>query len=325
MLGNLFSIHDIPLFVDKLRQRRLGHLLPNLLRGRSIKSWNHLSCETRNWWDIPAVMARWNRMVTGDPGVEYLAHLLDTRLAGLDGIRALTAGCGTGYRELELAATGRFSQIDAIDRNAARIAHARKKLAGSGAEETVRYLIGDVCRHPLGKETYDLVIAEQSLHHFHPLDRAVRQLEQALRPGGWLVFNEYVGPARFGWTDSQIAAVDTLLAALPESYRRQWRSGRVKRRVHRPGRLAMILWDRSEAVESDRILPLLREAFAEVETRGYGGTVIQLLFKDIAHNFRGDDAETRRLLGVCFDFEDRLIAAGALGHDFVTGLCRKAE
>ena len=181
----------------------------------------------------------------------------------------------------------------------------------------------DILDVPLEDGAYDLAIAEQSLHHLHPLEPALRRIERALRPGGWFVFNEFVGPARFQWTSAQLAAVDTLLAALPERYRRHWRTGRVKRRARRPGRLAMILWDRTEAVESDRILPLARKVFGDVEVRGYGGAVLQLLFKDIAGNFLGDDDETRRLLDLCFDYEDRLIGSGTLAHDFVVGLCRK--
>ena len=87
----------------------------------------------------------------------------------------------------------------------------------------------------------------------------------------------------------------------------------------------MILWDPSEAVESHRIIPLIREIFDIVEIKGYGGTVLHPLFSDIAQNFLSKDSETQHLLRMCFRVEDRLISSGELPSDFVVGICRRRE
>jgi len=45
----------------------------------------------------------------------------------------------------------------------------------------------DVCAGPLRAEAFDLVIAEQVLEHVHWPYRAVKNVHQMLRPGGWFL------------------------------------------------------------------------------------------------------------------------------------------
>ena len=91
----------------------------------------------------------------------------------------------------------------------------------------------------------------------------------------------------------------------------------------RPSRLSMILSDPSEAVESGRILPLLREHYEVTELREYGGAVLHLLFDQIAHHFLDADPRTQRFLDLCFEAEDLLMEEGELASDFVVAVCRR--
>jgi 2-polyprenyl-3-methyl-5-hydroxy-6-metoxy-1,4-benzoquinol methylase len=323
MLRNLVNAHDAALLVEKARQGRLRELLARASSRReaATMSWNAVSGPRKNWWDIPAVMRRWNAMVTGDADVDYLAHVLGSRFAGRRSMRALSLGCGTGHREIELARGGVFTRIDAIDRSAARIAYARERAREAGFGEAIAYTVGDAARFEAPAGSYDLVICEQFLHHVAVLDSLLRRVRDALRGGGLFLFNEFVGPSRFQWTDAQLAAVNAMLDELPERYRVRWKSGTIKRGVHRPGRLAMMLYDPTEAVSSSRIVPLVRRTFDAVEIRGYGGSLLPLLFSDIAFNFLSDDPETRELLARCFAREDDLLARGTIAHDYAVGIC----
>ncbi|HUV36886.1 MAG TPA: class I SAM-dependent methyltransferase [Patescibacteria group bacterium] len=326
MFDNLANIHDIPLLIEKIRQGRFTNILSRIVSRRgdwTFKTWDHLEYAPKNWWDIPDVMRRWNRMISGDPDVDYFSYFMNRFYAGKSSLRALSLGCGTGHRELDLAALDQFSRIDAIDRSEKRIAHARAKARERGYDQLIRYQAGDVFSMELCDSCYDLVIVEQSLHHFSPLETILRMIGHCLSQDGFLLFNEFTGPSRFQWTDKQIEAVNGLLSLLPERYRIRWKSRTLKRRVHRPGRLGMILYDSTEAVESSRILPHIHKLFDVVELAGYGGTVLQLLFNDIAHNFLSNDNETKRLLALCFDAEDELLESGQLESDFIVGICRK--
>ncbi len=85
----------------------------------------------------------------------------------------------------------------------------------------------------------------------------------------------------------------------------------------------MILSDPSEAVESSKIEMLLHKKFEIVEIKGYGGTILHMLFNGIAHHFLSDDAETQRWLNVCFEIEDVLLASGELQSDYIVAVCKK--
>jgi ubiquinone/menaquinone biosynthesis C-methylase UbiE len=326
LFSNLVNIHDIPLVVEKIRQGQLRKILSKLFRGRAgrlVNSWNHVEIPPKNWWDIPEVMERWNSMLSGDPGTDYFTFFLNNYFAGRDGLHALTLGCGTGYREILLSRLGKFECIDAIDISRARIEHARRKADEGGCGGEINYIVGDVYDYRESNNRYDLVLVEQSLHHFSPLEKILRRINGFMKEDGYFIFNEFVGPSRFQWTQRQIDIVNGLLSVLPKRYRKRWNSGTIKRKVHRRGRLGMILYDHTEAVESDHILPLIQKIFNVVEIRGYGGTILQLLFADIAHNFKSKDTETQHLLRMCFELEDLLLESGELQHDFVVGICRK--
>jgi ubiquinone/menaquinone biosynthesis C-methylase UbiE len=320
MFDNLVNVHDVALFVEKARQGRLGEIASRIVhRGAS---WDHVAYPPRNWWDIPAVMRRWNVMISGDPEVDYCDHFLRRHVPGVGGLVALSLGSGTGNREIELARSGRFRRIDAVERSRVRIAYARERAEDAGFSGLIDYIEADALRVALPEGSYDIVIVEQFLHHMSPLERMLDRIRAFLKPEGYFIFNEFVGPSRFQWTEAQLAAVNALLARLPAGYRRRWKSGSLKRKVHRPGRLAMMMYDPTEAVESSRIVPLIGDMFEVVETKEYGGTVLQLLFSDIAANFLGDDPETKRLLDMCFAAEDELLRSGAAGSDFLVGFCR---
>ena len=66
----------------------------------------------------------------------------------------------------------------------------------------------------------------------------------------------------------------------------------------------MILSDPSEAVQSSKINGLLQKHFKPLEIKPYGGSILHLLFRDIAHNFLGKDEETRETLEKLFQMED---------------------
>ena len=151
-------------------------------------------------------------------------------------------------------------------------------------------------------------------------------MSKALKPDGYFVLNEFVGPSRFQWTDRQLEVINGPLRMLPERLRKSCRgAGRIKAHVERPSIAEMKRSDPSESVRSAEILPLLPHFFEVVEVKGYGGTVLHMLLHDIAGNFQTDDAAANRILQSLCDLEDNLIALGDLPNDFVFVVVRKPE
>lgn len=323
MFNGLVNLHDFVVLAEKLRARGAGRIIAKLTNGKAgrvRKTWEHTAGAPTHWWDIPAVVRRWNRLITGDPDLDTYTYVTRTYFAGREELHALSLGCGTGARELVWMKSGGLATLDGYDLSAERIEHASRRAREEGLQDRLRFFSSDVSAIEVGDATYDVIIVEGALHHFAPLRPIMERIRGWMKPAGLLVINEYIGPSRFQWSDRQLAIVNELLAEIPESYRRTW-SGGVKRRAYRPGRLSMYLNDPSEAAESAMIVPHMRELFTVIEEKMYGGTILQLLFNGIAHNFLDESDRTMELLQRLFDAEDAALRAGDVGSDFGFFIC----
>jgi hypothetical protein len=74
--------------------------------------------------------------------------------------------------------------------------------------------------------------------------------------------------------------------------------------------------DPTEAVRSEEVLPLAREAFEIEKEYPYGGGLLNPLLFGVVSNFREGHPEDERLLGLLCDAEDRLTRSGQLEPDF---------
>ena len=327
MLNGLINLHDVTLLASKLRERGGRGMLAMIAGGRRRRiedTWAHHARAPRSWWDIEQVRRRWNAMITGDPDIDPHRYVAAKYLHG-GGLRGVSLGCGAGGRELAWGGLGAFARLDGYDISAQRIDEARMRARRSGLDDIVRFARADVFDLDIPPGSCDVVLAESALHHFAPLEVIMERIGSWLKPGGLFIVNEYIGPARFQWTERQMEAVEGMLAVMPHRYRVAWESGRTRSRVHRPGRLSLALVDPSEAAESDRIIELLPRMFSVRESAMYGGGLLHLLFKDIAHNFRADDEETNELLRLCFEVEDLLMKWGEIESDFGYFICTRRQ
>ena len=325
MFNNFVNIDDL-LALIKRGPKVFTEITSRMMLAKKERvkaAWAHTCNAPKNWWDIPSVRTRWNRLISGDPQVDYYQFISQKYLANRNSLCALSLGCGTGHKELRWAQTGKFSCIEAYDLSYPSIQDAINIAKQKGCDNIINYYVGDVYGIEVRKNYYDVVMGEQSLHHFSPLEGILLRVSEFLKPDGYFVINEFVGPTRFQWTDRQLEAVNGLLSVLPAKYKTLWGSKSIKQKVFRPSRIRMILHDPSEAVESSKMYPMIRRIFEVVDTREYGGTILQLLFNGIAHNFLSEDAETQHWLNVCFEIEDRLLANREIQSDFIVAVCKK--
>jgi SAM-dependent methyltransferase len=236
--------------------------------------------------------------------------------------RVLSVGCGSGHLERGLQSHGICVATEAFDVSPAAVVVAQEKAAEAGCGD-VRYWVADGNSIRLPRSRYDAVFASMSLHHVTKLERLLKQIHGALKPGGIFVVNEYVGPSRFQWTDAQLRIMNEALPLLPDRLRLQSNTGAIKTGVCRPSVEDVIREDPSEAVRSADIPRLLRRYF-RIETRvDYGGTLLYPLLEYIVGNFdasREDDVAILRLLS---HLEDELIRDGILQSDFAFFVARR--
>jgi SAM-dependent methyltransferase len=192
-----------------------------------------------------------------------------------------------------------------------------------GLNEIINYRVRDIFKIEMPENLYDVVFAESSLHHLSPLKETLIKVNRCLKPGGFFIVNEFVGPTRFQWTDRQLQVIDGILSILPNRYKTFWNSTAIKQKVAKPSRLRMMLNDPSEAVESSNIVSLVYKIFDVVEVKAYGGTILHMLLSGIAHNFLSEDAETSGYLKLCFVVEDLLLATQQIESDYMIAVCKK--
>jgi SAM-dependent methyltransferase len=325
VLNNWVNADDFALIARRIREGGLRRIIGRVFGGRQVRvetAWRKSEIPPTNWWDIPEVVERWNTKITGTADKDFNAYVAETYFSDRTDLTAISLGCGTGVREKRWAETGRFAGIDGFDLSAPRIEAARELARSSGLTDVLRFEVADVFNTEIDS-TYDVVIVEGSLHHFSPLETILEQIQLLLRDDGYLLVNEFVGPTQFQWTDRQLKEINQLISALPDRLKTKWDGESIKKRVARPSKLCIRYGDPSEAIESARIMPLLERMFEPVEIRAYGGTILHMLFYEIAHNFCSDDPEAKKWLQACFDTEDTLIDSNVLTSDFVAGIFKK--
>lgn len=326
MFGNLINFQDVKSvfrLAAKSEFRRLYRMLFGRRETRVREAWSHLANPESGMWEVPAVQARWRRMVTGNDRIGFYDHFFSKYMNG-QSPRVLSLACGPGETEIRIAKTGSVRRIDGYDISRERIDFATARSREEGVGEIAFFHVADVLKTGIREDSYDVVLAEGALHHFTPLHAVYDKIFRALKGGGYLVINDFVGPTRFQWTDRQLEAANSILRALPARYRTR-RDGTPKPEIFRPSRLSMIVGDPSEAVDSSGIMPKVRERFEVVEERGYGGAILHILLAGIAHNFLGQDSQTESILQAIFALEDALMSSGEIDSDYAFAVLRPRE
>jgi len=326
MFNNLINYHDVARLIWGIRHGYFSKILFSLTKGkigRVKHAWKDKKVEKSTWWMIPEVSKHFNYLISGDENVNYFKYLSHKYLSSKKGLIGLSLGCGTGHRELKWIDLCDFKKFEAYDISQNMIKIAGEKAREKGYAEILDYRVVDINEIDLQKDYYDVIFVEQSLHHFSPLEELLLKINASLNKDGYFIINEFVGPTRFQWTDRQLEVVNSIRSMLPLKYLAHIVDGSINKKVIRPSRLSMILKDPSEAVESDKIMPLLRKVFNVTEERPYHGTVTHLLFDSIAHNFLSKDKETQRLIQLCLEIEDVLTESKEIESDYIVAVCKK--
>ncbi|MFN2634514.1 MAG: class I SAM-dependent methyltransferase [Thermoanaerobaculia bacterium] len=249
--------------------------------------------ENHYWGAQPLVRRAINRRVTGDPNrwpMEWFARRYAPR--PLDS--GLSVGCGPGLLERDVIEKGICRAVEGIDFSPEAIEQARQGAQEANLSRVLEYRVGDVNALHLREEAYDIVFFHGSLHHLRSVERALAQVRGALKPGGLLYLDEYMGPSRTEWQDADWSFARSAFDALP---------GELKNR--RELMVPIPMDDPLESIRSSAILPEVRRLFRIVEDRPYGGNILWFVFPclDMAR-LREDKTEA---LSRLISLEDHLL------------------
>ena len=268
-------------------------------------------CEAEDhyWGAQPLVRRAINRRVTGDPNrwpMEWFA----ARFAPEPLPLGLSVGCGAGQLERDALRKGICANLEGIDFSAESIDQARQEAEEAGLSRALRYRVGDVNALDLPPARYDVVFFHGSLHHVRSVERVLQQVRRALKPGGLLFLDEYMGPSRSEWTDARWAFARSAFDALPEDLKNRSRL-----------MIPLPLDDPLESIRSSAIAPETRRHFRVVEDRPYGGNILWFVFPCLDMGRLRED--TSGVLSRLISLEDHLLERGWVDSYFRVIVARR--
>lgn len=129
----------------------------------------------------------------GDHARALYPCILEEARRAMEGIPApsvLDVGCGTGMLSEQLLSALPSCRLAGIDLSPAMVERARARLAGRAEVREA-----DAERLPFHDGVFDLVVCNDSFHHYPDPDRAAFQMWRVLRKGGALVLGDVWQPA----------------------------------------------------------------------------------------------------------------------------------
>ena len=187
------------------------------------------------------------------------------------------------------------------------------------------YEVADLNAAEFSDETYDVVYAHASLHHVFHLEHVLDQIKQTLKPGGLFVVYEYIGPAQMQFPRRDLELADIFLKAIPERYRKSQRRKGIKKEAFRASLDEMNSSDPSEGIRASEIVPLIASRFEIRHFRYVGGTLLLLVFNEIAGNFNENDPEIIPLVDALIALDNFLIDNAVLSSYHVYMICQKTD
>jgi SAM-dependent methyltransferase len=229
------------------------------------------------------------------------------RKAGRTFTNGLSLGCGEGRAERDIARAGickRFLGIDVAD-SALRVARERAMQGDFEAS----YEQVDINFVELQPESFDLIVAQTSLHHVLHLEYVAEQLAKALKPGGILWVHDYIGESQFQYSDTRIDIANKIIAALPERCRYDRIFGRQLRPVVR--RLPGTLISPFESIRSGEIPGIFLSRF-DVVHKVETSTILHLVVPPGTRAAYTESDDARALFENIFSLDEILLETGIL-------------
>ncbi len=252
--------------------------------------------EDRYWGSQPLVRRAINRRVTGDPNrwpMEWFAQKYVPAAVPL----GLSVGCGTGLLERDVFLKGICERIEGVDFSPEAIAEARRGAEEAGLARRLDYRVEDINAIRLPRARYDIVFFHGSLHHIRNVEGVMEEVRAALKPGGLIFLDEYMGPSRSEWSDAQWGFARSAFDALPADLKNRSELA-----------IPLPMDDPSESIRSSAILPAAKRLFEVLEDRPYGGNILWFVFPcmDIARLREDETGALSRLIAL----EDHLLEKG---------------
>ncbi len=239
--------------------------------------------------------------------------------------RALALGSGMAYVEEWLVKCGYVEHVDIYETSAVAVDAVRERIAQAGLQSQIDVQSEDVITAGLDDGTFDVVFVQAAIHHFFNIEEMFALMHRVLRPGGLLIYDEYIGPDHHLYEPEVMALMDELNTCLAAHYRWDMLRNETREAVPRATLEWMMQMDPSEGVHAFMILPLTYKWF-NVEYRGdYGGTFMRPFFVGFLPNFDFTDEKDQTIARLIVMIEDLLARYGVIPHYHTRIVARRRD
>lgn len=124
----------------------------------------------------------------------YIYARIAQRIPTTKGIKLLDLGCGTGLELDEIFKINPTVQVTGIDLTEKMLEKLKQKHAVH--KNQLNLILADYFKYDFGKETFDVILSVQTLHHFVREEKIglYKKIRAALKPDGFYLESDYMAP-----------------------------------------------------------------------------------------------------------------------------------
>ena len=214
----------------------------------------------------------------------------------------LSLACGGGRAERAFLDQKVCTEFHGIDIAKDALQEAIKTAADENYNAT--YEQADLNQVKLDSGKYDLVVAQNCLHHVIQLEHLSSEIHASLKESGVLWISDYIGETQFQHTEERLEIVNRILDLLPGKYMEDKVNRRTLGLLTRrdPGTLISPF----EAIRSAETMPIFLEKFDVIEKHEANAFLDLICPVGTRHNYL-ENEDSRALFELLLMFDELLI------------------
>ena len=219
------------------------------------------------WNDYPECLTIINTRLFGE-NIDWKQYLINNNLNNFK--HALILNCGNGWVERELYDCGIILKATAVEYNTDLIIGCNQKKK----TRDITYIQHDINTVDFPDSTFDLVINFAACHHIKDIEKVCNKISVWLKPNGYFIHNDYVGPQRNQYSKLQWEQMNKVNNMLHDS---------IKKSLGYPDVMQMMIDDPTEAINANRIISTVYDFF-NIDYHSQSGGAIA--YEILTHNDR---------------------------------------
>ena len=277
-----------------------------------------------HYWHVQHLLEKFQRFGISHPGGMFEVEL-EKRCRSAAGTRQRILSIGSGNCDLEvgLALYLRGKQLDnfvieCLDLNPDMLERGLASAREKGLDGHIAAHVGDFNRWKPQRE-YDVVLANQSLHHVVNLEGLFSSITDGLARDGLFLTSDMIGRnGHMRWPEA-LAIVHEFWTELPKEYRYNQQLRRYEDLYEN--------WDCSahgfEGIRSQDILPLLVERFHFEMFFAFGNVIDPFVDRGFGHNFHAEAEWDRAFIDRVHARDESAMQAGEIKPTHMVAILRK--